>query len=237
MNTPLCLTNCQISMSNCSINVYAPSELSALYLTQYRETLSQWAVKFRKNCVLIFSPEFSQPFHISAEIHKGENNFMNIEKILSQLKNLDAIKLLQFELENTSEGLIVTLTSQRTNICRKHGKLDGITKTVNGELIKRSVVKTYKYFGLNYTIPWDVDFSGRPSGEFYEMQRLLQTDGYAPNFDYSLRRTGDGALVRYQSSFFLLEDPYGEPGGLRACVSRPEDFEILEQGNLELASR
>lgn len=160
---------------------------------------------------------------------------MNIEQILSKLNNPDEIALLEFELEAKNNGLIVTFTSQRTNICRKQGNLDGIVKVVNGQTFNRSVWRTYKYIGMNYAVAWDTDFSGKPSAEFEEMQQRLQRDGFVPDFDYNLRRSGDNALVRYQSSFFLFPDPLGEPGGIRACISRPQDFEILELGNWELA--
>jgi len=200
------------------------------------EILELWEVHYKKLLQAVDSNETMSCTNVenvqdnSVDADMSNLTWQTPEEVISYLRQVDARSLLEFELEMISQGLIVSFTSQRTNRCIKSGDL---ADAIPG----RSIWRPYKYRGFNYMIAWDTDFSGKPSDEFSQMQALLQRDGFVPDFEYNLRRPGDNALVRYQSSFYLFPDPAGEPGGIRACVSRQQDFRVIETGDFLLAGR
>ena len=84
----LLLQNCQIAFTDRSFNIYCPSDLVALALKQARKDLAKWAQSFKKQCVLIFSPEFPDfPFHISAAMGDGDAEENNL--IMPKTMNID----------------------------------------------------------------------------------------------------------------------------------------------------
>lgn len=69
----LFLQDCKIALTDRSFNIYCPSDLVALGLKQAAKDLAKWAQTFKKQCVLIFSPEYPDyPFHVSAAIANSD---------------------------------------------------------------------------------------------------------------------------------------------------------------------
>lgn len=62
------LKDCELALTETSFNIRCPSHLVALGLKQATKDLAKWALSFKKNAVLVFSPDYPNPFHISASM-------------------------------------------------------------------------------------------------------------------------------------------------------------------------
>lgn len=118
-------------------------------------------------------------------------------------------------LQADSEGKTITIVSMANDRC-KHSNVPP----------KRGLRLSPDWTGYDYRQSWKLDGTNL-SVEYLELIRLLYDDRAVPDYEYDLIRPDDGARLRYQTSYTLV-DFFGEK--VRIGVSRPEDYTLIEAG-------
>ena len=119
--------------------------------------------------------------------------------------------------EAAANKQIVTLVSMVTGRC-KHSSSE-----LTFERAKRSAPE---WTGYDYRQSWKLDGENL-SEEYHTLIRRLYDDRLVPGYEYSLIRPDDGAIVRYETDYRLI-DFLGEQ--VRVGISRPEAYTVLEAG-------
>ncbi|MBW4579637.1 MAG: hypothetical protein KME42_08705 [Tildeniella nuda ZEHNDER 1965/U140] len=151
------------------------------------------------------------------------------------LLGADYRRIHHFLIEQRTEGNIVIITS---NITRDvHGNPINTPNPQAGQdichhtsdllLPSRAYWSPRQFSGYNYRLSWrkSRDDYDTLNPEYERLKDLLARDGQIPDYEYTLYRT-DGALCRYQTSYFLCQDYLGD--AVRIGVSRPQDWQLLE---------
>jgi hypothetical protein len=114
------------------------------------------------------------------------------------------------------EGKLVTIVSMINNRC-KHSNVPP----------KRGLRDAPDWTGYDYLQSWRLD-GVNPSNEYYTLLDLLYDEYVVPDYEYSLVRPDDGAILRYSTSYTLVNDFYGER--VRFGISDPNAFSLVEAG-------
>lgn len=206
----------------------APSRDVARGLLDYSDRLACHAARFRvSHADVSFPGDGGQPYSIPAAMASGGNELSGEAMLPEHLDLLgaDYRRILEFLLEQESEGNIVVITSNVTDICLHTNSL---------LLPSRGLRQPADWAGYGYSRSWRrslEDFS-QTNPEYDHLKTLLARDGEARDYEYTLFRPDvDGnplldAKVRYQTSYFLCQDYLGHP--VRIGVSRPQDYEVLD---------
>jgi hypothetical protein len=118
-------------------------------------------------------------------------------------------------LQADSEGKLITIVSMLNDRC-KHSTVPP----------KRGLRLAPDWTGYDYRQSWKLDGTNL-SNEYLELIKKLYDDDVVPNYEYDLIRPDDGARLRYQTSYTLV-DFFGEP--VRVGISDPEAFTLVEAG-------
>lgn len=135
------------------------------------------------------------------------------------LLGADFRRMHEFLIAAREQGLIVAITSQDTDICRFTNDL---LTPARARLHGRDMA------GYNYREAWRCDRNSgidRLNPQLEQLKLALERDGYVPDYEYTLFRRVDNALVEYSTDFYLCQDYCGE--AVRIGVSRPEAFSVL----------
>lgn len=152
--------------------------------------------------ILVFPPTPISLFSEAAVESVGRSN-----PILS--RSLEAL------LQADSEGKTITIVSMLNDRC-KHSNVPP----------KRGIRLAPDWTGYDYRSSWKLDGTNL-SAEYRKLIRSLYDDRVVPNYEYDLIRPDDGARLRYQTSYTLV-DFFGEP--VRIGISDPEAFTLIEAG-------
>lgn len=159
------LKDCNIALSDCSFNIYCPSDLVALGLKQMAKDLAKWALSFKKKAVLIFSPDYPDyPFHISASMAESDdieennitmpimsidlNNAYNSEfpEYVTSLKTATvlwfnpAAMMANQKTFQQLQGFNAMLLSEPNEITRRYERLE------SGEVLREYEYRGYRWF-------------------------------------------------------------------------------------------
>ncbi|MCU0881499.1 MAG: hypothetical protein MUF14_02395, partial [Hyphomonadaceae bacterium] len=135
------------------------------------------------------------------------------------LLGADYLKILEKLMEWRSEGKIVVITSNTTDICLH-----------TNDLLKpsRAYWTANQFTGYNYLRSWRASYEDitRLNPQYDRLKSLLSSDGHVPGYRYDLFRP-DGAKCTYQTDFFLCRDYCGDE--VRIGVSGLADWSLLEE--------
>lgn len=118
-------------------------------------------------------------------------------------------------LQADAEGKTITIVSMLNDLC-KHSNVPP----------KRGLRLAPNWTGYDYRQSWKLDGKNL-STEYRKLIESLYDDRIVPNYEYDLIRPDDGARLRYQTSYTLV-DFFGEP--VRVGISDPEAYTLVEAG-------
>lgn len=118
-------------------------------------------------------------------------------------------------LQADTEGKTITIVSMLNDRC-KHSNVPP----------KRGIRLAPDWTGYDYRQSWKLDGKNL-STEYSKLIEKLYDDHVVPDYEYDLIRPDDGARLRYQTSYTLVNF-FGEP--VRVGISDPNAFTLIEAG-------
>lgn len=118
-------------------------------------------------------------------------------------------------LQANAEGKLITIVSMINDRC-KHSNVPP----------KRGLRLAPDWTGYDYRQSWKLDGTNL-SDEYLDLIKNLYDDQVVPDYEYDLIRPNDGARLRYQTSYTLV-DFFGEP--VRIGISDPDAYTLVETG-------
>nr|WP_290224039.1 hypothetical protein [Trichocoleus desertorum] len=120
------------------------------------------------------------------------------------------------------EGLIVTITAMVSDKCLLVNDLQALDRGGNWT--------AQDWIGIDFKTLWRDSFQIGRCNYYGDLVRGIERDRQITEFLYEIRRPS-GALAAYSSNYFYLENFLQGP--VRVAVSRPGDWQIIEDGHLE----
>ena len=209
------LKGCDIGFTANSLCIHAPHFESAKALRKAFRWVASQAATFNKNDSLIYYPGCDRPYQVPAKMAMNEEEREAEIKVQNEsqlsLVGADYLRILEFLTEQRHEGNIVIITSNVTRdaLGRKistdnpEAGRDICYHTNDLLLPTRAHWTANQFTGYNYRLSWrrDQDDHDRLNPEYGKLKALLERDGCAPDYEYTLYRP-DGAMCRYSTSYF-----------------------------------
>lgn len=161
------LKGCDLSFTDKSFNIRCPSHLVALALKRSTKDLAKWALSFKKSSVLIFSPDYPSPYHVSAsmanledeqeikdnkmimpttEIDLNQSYNSNLPEYITSLKTATvlwfnpAAMMANQKTFQQLQGFNAMLLSEPNEITRRYERLE------SGEVLREYEYRGYRWF-------------------------------------------------------------------------------------------
>lgn len=241
------LQDCRLGISEESFCIHAPSFEAA---RQLKDNSLQWlalqALALGVKDTKVYFSEVDKPYQIPATFAAGEYIRMQeppnqkplnqeLSEVARNLVGASYLKILEFLQEQRKNGNIVIITSNITRDDR--GNIISTNNPAAGrdlchhtsDLLRpsRAFWSASQFSGYNYRLSWRQGFDDYDNlnPQYHHLKQILERDGTAPNYEYTLYRP-DGALCSYSTSYFLCDDYCGD--SVRIGVSRPQDWQLIQ---------
>ena len=215
------LDHCEVTDDGYALFVKPKHSISILsgQLNKFESTrnwIQQEAQRRGLKSAYILRGEGKQPYQILAFPQPTQFSFFSEVGVESVGRSNPVLaRSLEPLLQANAEGKLITIVSMINDRC-KHSNVPP----------KRGLRLAPDWTGYDYRQSWKLDGKNL-SDEYLDLIRDLYDDGVVRDCEYDLIRPNDGARLRYSTTFTLF-DFFGEP--VRAGVSRPEDYTLVEAG-------